>query len=71
MTIPEDVTGIGDEAFEGCKKLTSVTIPAGVTEIGCDAFKGCEKLMEILVDEGNSVYRDIDGILFKGDVLIC
>ena len=46
-----------------------MTIPAGVTEIGCDAFKGCEKLMEILVDEGNSVYRDIDGILFKGDML--
>ena len=71
MTIPEDVTGIGDEAFEGCKKLTSVTIPAGVTEIGYNAFKGCKKLTELLVSKGNSVYRTVDGILFKRDVLIC
>ena len=71
MTIPEDVTEIGDGAFEGCKKLTSVTIPAGVTEIGYNAFKGCKKLTELLVSKGNSVYRTVDGILFKGDVLIC
>ena len=71
VTIPEDVTGIGSSAFAGCKNLTSVTIPAGVTEIGYDAFKGCKKLTEILVGKGNSVYRTVDGILFKGDVLIC
>ena len=55
----------------GCASLTSVTIPEGVTEIGYDAFKGCKKLTELLVSKGNSVYRTVDGILFKGDVLIC
>ncbi len=71
VTIPESVTVIWGCAFFDCVKLTSVTIPASVTVIGACAFAGCEKLMEILVDKGNSVYRDIDGILFKGDVLIC
>ena len=71
VTISESVTEIGWSAFEGCASLTSVTIPAGVTEIGCDAFKGCKKLTELLVSKGNSVYRTVDGILFKGDVLIC
>ena len=32
---------IGDDAFEGCSNLTSVTIPDGVTDIGSSAFEGC------------------------------
>lgn len=71
VTISESVTEICDGVFLGCASLTSVTIPAGVTEIGYNAFKGCKKLTELLVSKGNSVYRTVDGILFKGDVLIC
>ena len=32
---------IGDYAFFGCSRLTSITLPSGVTEIGEDAFWGC------------------------------
>lgn len=71
VTISESVTEICDGVFLGCASLTSVTIPAGVTEIGYNAFKGCKKLTELLVSKGNSVYRTVDGILFKRDVLIC
>ena len=35
------VTSIGDEAFEKCSGLTSVTIPNSVTSIGGSAFSGC------------------------------
>lgn len=35
------VTQIGEEAFESCTELTSITIPNSVTEIGPYAFVGC------------------------------
>ena len=36
-----NVTRIGDEAFDQCQNLTSVTIPESVTRIGNYAFSGC------------------------------
>ena len=47
--IPDDVTRIGDNAFEGCSDLTTVTIPAGVTSIGDYAFSGCSGLTTITI----------------------
>ncbi len=35
------VTSIGQEAFEGCSGLTSISIPSSVTSIGSYAFSGC------------------------------
>jgi len=40
-TIPESVTSIGNGAFHGCWRLTSITIPEGVTSIGDSIFYGC------------------------------
>lgn len=51
--LPTSVTTIGDNAFDGCVNLTSVTqrgssdeavFPASVTSIGNYAFEGCGKL---------------------------
>ena len=41
ITIPDTVTYIGANAFNGCGKLTSVRIPATVESIGKGAFSGC------------------------------
>ena len=35
------VTSIGDEAFNECSGLTSITIPESITSIGEDAFENC------------------------------
>ncbi|MCH5176351.1 MAG: leucine-rich repeat protein [Prevotellaceae bacterium] len=35
------VTDIGEDAFQNCSGLTSVTIPNSVTSIGYGAFSGC------------------------------
>ena len=38
VTIPNNVTGIGDEAFYDCTNVESIDIPESVTSIGTDAF---------------------------------
>ena len=38
---------IGDYAFSGCSRLTSLTIPSSVTEIGKSAFNGCSGLTSL------------------------
>ena len=58
MAIPsiyegKPVTSIGDWAFYGCTKLTSVTIPDSVTSIGDFAFTGCSSLTSVTI--GDSV----------------
>ena len=61
VTIPEsveyenqsyNVVAIGNSAFEGCRKLTSVNIPASIKNIGMYAFHDCEELASVTFNDG-------------------
>jgi len=46
-TIPSGVSSIGDSAFRGCSKLTSVSTESAYTSIGSYAFEGCTNLATV------------------------
>ena len=46
------VTSIGNNAFNNCHALTSLTIPSGVTRIGTYAFQNCYALTSLTIPSG-------------------
>ncbi len=64
LVLPAAVTAIGTQAFAGTR-LTSVSIPATVTSIGQGAFAPIPTLAHITLDEGNTAFRLVDGVLLN------
>ena len=67
ISIPSTIKVLGRKSFAGCTNLSTINIPKDVETIGLDAFRGCKELKNILVEEGNSNYSDVDGILHNAD----
>ena len=74
LVIPDEIGGaaVGVLAAESIPdSVARLTIPAGVTEIDAKAFRYAGGLTSIAVAAGNAVYRSEDGVLYRGDTLIC
>ena len=56
--IPDNVTSIGDYAFNYCHNLTSITIPNSVKNIGWQAFSTCHLNSIIIPDSVISIGRE-------------
>ena len=49
ITIPEEVTSLGESLFLRCSSLASVTLPNNLITIGRSAFEGCTSLTSITI----------------------
>lgn len=61
------VTSIDARAFYGCKGVTEVFIPMTVTGINDSSFPECDNLERITVEDGNSRYQSIEGVLYTAN----
>ena len=66
ITLGNSVKSLGDCVFESCG-LEEIKIPASVTSINVRAFWDCSALSKIEVDNANTTFCSIDGILFSKD----
>ena len=57
ISIPNSVTGIGDNAFNSCSALQSISIPNSVTGIGAYAFNNCSALQSISIPNSVTIIR--------------
>lgn len=51
VSLPEGLTVINDDAFNGCDQLEEINFPSTLTEIKYNAFKGCFKLNGIVLPQ--------------------
>lgn len=52
-------------AFAECVAITEVTIPREVISVRGSAFEGCSNLVQYLVDDKNTSYTVVDGVLYS------
>ena len=64
ITIPEGVQRIGTGVFMGSWELGVVNIPSTLGTIGNNAFYGCPKVKSFNVENTNTKFKSVDGVLY-------
>lgn len=67
IDFPDKLERIGSFSFCNCTALKKVKIPANVSVIESAAFGGCCKLECFQIDESNSKFSVVNGVLFNKD----
>ena len=70
IALSTNMQSIQKHTFKDCVSLKSITIPSSIVFIDNDVFLGCNSLENIIVDENNSGYKSIDGVVFTKDEII-
>ncbi|MBQ3735404.1 MAG: leucine-rich repeat domain-containing protein [Candidatus Methanomethylophilaceae archaeon] len=65
VTLPGDITSVGDYMFFGCDRIASVTIPDTVTYIGIGAFSNCTGLRALTLPASVDAVSSNDAPAFK------
>jgi len=67
-TLPDTVENVGHLVFGYANRfLVEIVIPSSVANLEDNPFYRCECLKAIHVDSDNTVYSDLDGVLFSKD----
>lgn len=61
VVIPESVTAIDDNAFQGCSGMNSFMLPKNVQSLGEQVLGYCRNLQTLTVEDGNTVYSSPSG----------
>ncbi len=69
ISIPSGVTETDGNVFSGCTEVSAISIPSTVTLMQVD-FSGCPKLTAFNVDQANTRYSSVDGVLYKKDLTV-
>ncbi|MBQ7293595.1 MAG: leucine-rich repeat domain-containing protein [Clostridia bacterium] len=72
VELSENLKFIGAYAFYGTE-IVNAYIPSEIEQIGDYAFCNCPELENITVDSKNSIYADVDGVLYDKEMkkIIC
>ncbi|MEG1474095.1 MAG: leucine-rich repeat domain-containing protein [Christensenella sp.] len=67
VILPTTLRKLEGAPFYRCYSLKKINIPANVSEIDSNPCFRCYSLEEITVDESNTHYKAIDGVLYSKD----
>ncbi len=67
VVLGEEVTGIGEFAFNSCVYLKDIFIPANIRRIGADAFWGARITAYTVAEDNLFFSNDAHGVLFNKD----
>ncbi len=65
LSLPNSITGVGDETFAACQSLASISIGSGSMTVNSTTFRKLPNLASITVDEGNTSLKAINDVLFS------